>query len=182
MNCLWLTAFLVGVLALILGQLRVYKGAKELLGEEKCKLTRKSQKIWDNLPNLEQLATDESGGHIIDVWVVEERLAVIKALVEAVNSETPCLHSDGGRNLLWGIALQTLWQFETGRSLAVDVKDHMPASAWWSTMNYYLVVYPLLAARNSGVLNRSQSSLTASVCLSPLCCMLYIAFSYLTDE
>ncbi|KAM4771004.1 protein LEG1 homolog [Rhinophrynus dorsalis] len=131
---------------------------------------------------LRQLWPKECCGHtddleiqnskcIMNPWNYLERLRMFKMLLNVTGQLNQTVNNKN--NVLWGLTLQTGWQFHTGR-LADPSKlttcgqsngeeTCISERSWWGCMNYYLCAIPFLGASDAGLF----SGLPCKIEISP---------------
>lgn len=85
-----------------------------------------------------QMKTNDSECHLIDPWLYLDRLGMYKILI---NVTTPfmrfCSQSTSTTcNILFGLAAQLGWQFDSNRLFSNGTKN-ISVNSWWASWNYY---------------------------------------------
>lgn len=123
--------------------------------------------FWDEAPSSisdysrttncssSQIRTNESECYLIDPWLYVDRLGMYKILI---NVTTPfmrfCSQSTSTTcNILFGLAAQLGWQFDSNRLFSNGTKN-ISVNSWWASWNYYVSVIPFLAAADTGFIRQ----------------------------
>ncbi|CAF1032988.1 unnamed protein product [Adineta steineri] len=97
---------------------------------------------------------NNSDCRIIDPWLYLDRLGLYKILI---NATTPYMDRFCSVqplqecNILFGLAANFGWQFDSNRLFSNGTKN-ISVNSWWASFNYYLSVIPFLAAVDTGVI------------------------------
>ncbi|EFA84598.1 hypothetical protein PPL_01588 [Heterostelium album PN500] len=90
---------------------------------------------------------------VVDPWIFESRHELYNSILNGTHLPS-IFGNDNQGNLLWGLPIQLVWQFNSGRleTTTLSSQQHrINERSWWASMNYYLSVIPYLSAMNRGL-------------------------------
>ena len=90
---------------------------------------------------------------LIDPWNYDDRLGLYKMMIDATTPLMPFCSSSNVWNILFGLASQFSWQFDSNRLFSNGTRQ-VSTSSWWGSANYYLSVIPFLAAVDVGLIEQ----------------------------
>ena len=93
--------------------------------------------------------------HLIDPWNYLNRLGIYKILISSASTIMPFCSSSNVSNILFGLASQFGWQYDSNR-LFTNGSYQISNDSWWASVNYYLSVIPFLAAVDIGLIRQNS--------------------------
>ena len=108
-------------------------------------------------PQTDKCATSSNATvdtcRLIDPWRYDDRLGLYKIMIGATNHLMPFCSSSNVWNIIFGLASQFSWQFDSNRLFSNGTRT-VSTSSWWGSANYYLSVIPFLAAVDVGLIDQ----------------------------